>query len=513
MTEPTRADTPILRMVDITKTFPGVRALDRVTLEVLPQEVHGLVGENGAGKTTLMKILTGVHQADAGHIEFKGQPVQIPNPRAAQLLGIAIIHQELAVLPEMSVAENIFLGREPAGPLGVVRWDELYRQTQALLDRLGIDLPPRTRVGELTIAQQQMVEIAKALSLEADLLVMDEPTSALTERETEILFRLIATLKAQGVSIIYISHRLEEIFQICDRVTVMRDGQHIDTRPIDQLTPQEVVRLMVGRRITDIYPPPGKGRGPLKLEVRDLHRPPRLKGVSLKLYSGEILGLAGLVGSGRTDLARAIFGVDPVAGGEIRIDGQPVSIHAPQDAMELGMGLLPEDRKGQGLFLQMTVRQNTVIARLRELSRWGFIDFRRAAAETRRFVEELDIRTPSLEQLVHNLSGGNQQKVIIARWLGRAPSILILDEPTRGIDVGAKAEIHTLMRRLADDGMAILMISSELPEVLGVSDRILVMREGRLVAEFSREEATQDAIMAYATGAAQAAPRPEEVAP
>ena len=507
----TDTGTPILRMVGITKTFPGVRALDNVTLEVLPQEVHGLVGENGAGKTTLMKILTGVYQADAGHIEFKGRPVQIPNPRAAQLLGIAIIHQELAVLPEMSVAENIFLGREPAGPLGTVRWDELYRQTQALLDRLGIDLPPRTRVGNLTIAQQQMVEIAKALSLEADLLVMDEPTSALTERETEILFRLIETLKAHGVSIIYISHRLEEIFQICDRVTVMRDGQHIDTRPIDQLTPQEVVRLMVGRRIKDIYPPPGKGRGPLKLEVRGLHRPPRLRHVSLKLYSGEILGLAGLVGSGRTDLARAIFGVDPVEDGEIWIDGQLATIRSPDDAMAQGMGLVPEDRKGQGLFLQMTVRQNTVIARLKELSRWGFIDFRRAEAETRRFVEELDIRTPSLEQLVHNLSGGNQQKVIIARWLGRAPSILILDEPTRGIDVGAKAEIHILMRQLADDGMAILMISSELPEVLGVSDRILVMREGRMVAEFSREEATQDRIMAYATGAAQ--PIQEEVAP
>lgn len=491
---------PILHMKGITKTFPGVRALDDVSIKVLPGEVHGIVGENGAGKTTLMKILTGVYQADAGQIEFKGHPVHIPNPRAAQLLGISIIHQELAVLPEMSVAENIFLGREPVGALNAIRWTELYRQTEALLRRLGIELSPRLQVGQLTIAQQQMVEIAKALSLNADLLVMDEPTSALTERETEILFKLIAQLKSQNVTIIYISHRMEEIFRICDQVTVMRDGQHVATKPIGELTPEEVVRLMVGRRITDIYPPPGKGRGALKLEARDFHRPPRIKNINLRLYTGEILGLAGLVGSGRTDLARAIFGVDPVERGELWIDGKPVQIRSPQDAMNLGIGLVPEDRKSQGLFSAMTVRQNVVIARLKELARLGFVDYRKARDETQRFVEELDIRTPTIEQLVHNLSGGNQQKVIIARWLGRSPSILILDEPTRGIDVGAKAEIHALMRRLADNGMAIMMISSDLPEVLGVSDRILVMREGEIVAEFDRDKATQDQIMWYATG-------------
>lgn len=498
---------PILRMVDITKTFPGVRALDRVTFEVYPGEVHGLVGENGAGKSTLMKILTGALQPDEGVIELRGQPVKVPNPRAAQLLGIAIIHQELAVLPELSVAENIFLGREPTGRLGLIDWPRLYRQTEALLDRLGIELDPRTRVGDLTIAQQQMVEIAKALSLDADLLAMDEPTSALTERETEILFRLIHSLRDQGVTIIYISHRMEEIFQICDRVTVLRDGQHIATRPIHELTPEEVVRLMVGRPITEMYPPPGEEFGPVRLEVRDLYRPPRLNGASLTLRSGEILGLAGLVGSGRTDLARAIFGVDPVERGEIRVNGRPVTLASPAEAMELGMGFVPEDRKTQGLFLNMTVRQNTVIARLKELSRFlGFIDFRRAREEARRFVEELNIRTPSLEQLVRNLSGGNQQKVIIARWMARAPAILILDEPTRGIDVGAKAEIHNLMRHLANQGVAILMISSELPEVLGVSDRILVMREGRIVAEFSRDEASQDKVMLYATGSMERLP-------
>ncbi|RME60306.1 MAG: sugar ABC transporter ATP-binding protein [Caldilineae bacterium] len=492
---------PILRLVEITKTFPGVRALDRVTFDVVPGEIHGLVGENGAGKSTLMKILTGAYTADSGRIELRGQQVSIPNPRAAQLLGIAIIHQELAVLPELSVAENVFLGREPTGRLGLIDWPRLYRQTEALLERLGIELDARTRVGDLTIAEQQMVEIAKALSLNADILVMDEPTSALTERETDILFRLIQGLRDQGVTIIYISHRMEEIFQICDRVTVMRDGQHIDTRSIQELTPEEVVRLMVGRAITDMYPPPGESFGPVRLEVRDLHRPPRLQGVSLTLRSGEILGLAGLVGSGRTDLVRAIFGADPVERGEIWVDGQPALVGSPAEAMALGMGFVPEDRKTQGLFLNRNVRQNTIIARLRELSRWGgFINFRQANAEAQRYVEELDIRTPSLEQLVRNLSGGNQQKVIIARWMARAPKILILDEPTRGIDVGAKAEIHGLMRRLANEGVAILMISSELPEVLGVSDRVLVMREGKIVAEFNREEATQDKVMLYATG-------------
>ncbi len=500
--------TPLLRMVEITKTFPGVRALDRVTFQVDPGEVHGLVGENGAGKSTLMKILTGALQPDSGTIELRGRPVRIPDPGTAQRLGIAIIHQELTVLPELSVAENVFLGREPTGPLGLVDRSRLYRQTQELLERLDIPLDPRTRVGELTIAQQQMVEIAKALSLNANLLAMDEPTSALTERETEILFRLIQGLRHQGVTVIYISHRLEEIFQICDRITVLRDGQHIATRPVQELTPQEVVRLMVGRAITEMYPPPGQTPGPVRLEVRNLHRPPRLHGASLTLRGGEILGLAGLVGSGRTDLARAIFGVDPVEEGEIRVHGRPVILRSPADAMALGMGFVPEDRKTQGLFLQMTVRQNTVVARLQELSSrlLGLIDFPRARAEAQRLVEELDIRTPSLEQAVRNLSGGNQQKVIIARWMARAPSILILDEPTRGIDVGAKAEIHALMRRLADQGVAILMISSELPEVLGVSDRVLVMREGRIVAEFHRQEATQDQVMLYATGSLERLP-------
>ncbi|GIV76917.1 sugar ABC transporter ATP-binding protein [Litorilinea aerophila] len=501
MSDSTQPSRPLLRMVEITKTFPGVRALDRVTFEVYPGEVHGLVGENGAGKSTLMKILSGALQPDSGTIELQGRPVSVPTPRAAQLLGIGLIHQELAVLPELSVAENVFLGREPTGRLGLIDWPRLYRQTRELLERMGVDLDPRTRVGDLPIAQQQMVEIAKALSLDAEILVMDEPTSALTERETEILFRLIQGLRSQGVTIIYISHRMEEIFAICDRVTVLRDGQHIASRAIQELTPEEIVRLMVGRSITEMYPPPGQGSGPVRLEVREVRRAPRLRGVTLTLRSGEIVGLAGLVGSGRSDLARAIFGADPIDGGEIRVNGTAVALRGPAEAMALGMGFIPEDRKTQGLFLNMDVRQNTVIARLKELSRLlGFIDFRRARAEAQHFVEELNIRTPNLEQQVRNLSGGNQQKVIIARWMARRPAILILDEPTRGIDVGAKAEIHNLMRRLADQGMAILMISSELPEVLGVSDRILVMREGRIVAEFSREEATQDRVMLYATG-------------
>lgn len=493
----------ILHMQEISKAFPGVQALDRVDLSVARGTVHALVGENGAGKSTLMKVLTGVYHADSGQITFRGQPVAIPSPRAAQALGIAIIHQELALLPAMTVGENIFLGREPTSRFGTVDRTTLYAQTQELLERLGIDLDPYTLTGNLSVAQQQMVEIAKALSLNADLLVMDEPTSTLTERETSVLFDLIGELKQQDVTIIYISHRMEEIFAITDAVTVMRDGQHIATRDTETLTMEDIVQLMVGRPLHDSYPPSSSGRQQVVLEVRNLHQGSRLRNINIQLYAGEILGLSGLVGSGRTDLARAIFGIDAVDGGEIILEGQPVHIRSPHDAITLGLGFVPEDRKQQALFLQMSVARNVTIARLDELAPAGFISFRRSRREVDEFIEELDIRTPSTGQLVRNLSGGNQQKVVIARWLARQPKVLILDEPTRGIDVGAKAEVHSLMRELAEQGIAILMISSDLPEILGISDRILVMREGMIVAEFDRSQATQSDIMGYATGAQQ----------
>jgi len=496
-------DTPLLSMEHISKQFPGVQALDDVTFEVVSGEVHALVGENGAGKSTLMKILTGVLPRDSGVMRWLGVPVEIDNPGRALGLGISMIHQELAVIPTLDVGQNIFLGREPTrSKLGVIDWDVLYRAARRELARVGLDVDPRTPVQELSIAQRQMVEIAKALSFESRLIVMDEPTSSLTEREVETLFALIRNLKAQGVSVIFISHRLEEVFQVSDRVTVLRDGRHIGTAPLGELSVPDVVWMMVGREVTQVSAgaPPANGR--VVLEVRDLSRGRALRDVSLQLRQGEILGMFGLVGSGRTDLARALFGADPIDQGEIWIEGRKVTINSPRDAIAHGLGFVPEDRKAQGLFLNMAVGQNVTISALGELERLGFIDFGRMRRLAQEYVERLDIRTPGLGQQVRNLSGGNQQKTVIARWLTLHPRVLILDEPTRGIDVGAKAEIHELMRALARDGVAVLMISSELPEILAVSDRIVVMREGRLVGELSRTEATQNQIMFHATGGA-----------
>ncbi len=495
------SEQPLLRMEHISKAFPGVQALDDVTLEVTAGEIHALVGENGAGKTTLMKILTGALLPDQGTILLRGRPVRITTPADAQALGISIIHQELALISALNVGQNIFLGREPHGRLpGTVDWPRLYRDAAHQLAQLGLHLDPTTPLTALSIAEQQMVEIAKALSLQADLLVMDEPTSALSEREAETLFEVMRALRGQGVSIIFITHRLEEVFEVADRVTVLRDGRKVATRPISELTPDEVVRMMVGRQLGEMYPKAEAPIGEVVLRVEGLCRDPVLRDIHFELRRGEILGVAGLVGAGRTELARALFGVDPIDRGRIWIDGRPVTIDSPRAAIELGMGFVPEDRKAQGLFLDMALRVNITISQLDRLARFGFLDFGRMNQVARAYVERLDIRTSGLMQRVRNLSGGNQQKVIIARWLTLAPKILILDEPTRGIDVGAKAEIHALMAQLAREGVGILMISSELPEIMGVSDRILVMHEGRITAEFSRAEATQDAIMRAATG-------------
>jgi ribose transport system ATP-binding protein len=496
-------DGTFLRMEGITKTFPGVQALKDVTFEAARGEIHALVGENGAGKSTLMKVLTGALEQDAGNILLRGEIVDIRTPGDAQQLGLSMIHQELALIPYLTVGQNIYLGREPLrGPGRLVNWGQLYADARQLLHRLNVDVDARAEVQGLSIAQQQMVEVAKALSYNADLIAMDEPTSALTERETDILFSVMRGLRADGVCLIFISHRLEEVFEIADRITVLRDGQLIGTAPAAELTEDQVVRMMVGRELGEMYPPSGAARPTIVLEAQGLEDGRELHGIDLRLHHGEILGIAGLVGAGRTALAETLFGVRPATAGTILLEGQPVRLSSPADAISHGMGLVPEDRKQQGLFLAMAVRENTVISTLDQLTRFGLINFGAADRLAGTLVEQLDIRTPSLSQRVANLSGGNQQKVIIARWLSLKPRVLILDEPTRGIDVGAKAEIHALMGDLAQQGVGVLMISSELPEVLGVSDRILVMHEGRVTGEFTREQANQDDIMRAATGTA-----------
>ena len=507
---------PLLRVAAITKSFPGVLALQDVSLEVYPGEVLGLVGENGAGKSTLMKILSGVYQPDGGEITFAGKPVTLHSPRQAQDLGIAIIYQEFNLMPNLSVEENVFVGREPNSG-GVVRWGSLRRQTRLLLDQLGVSLDPGAIVRDLSVAEQQMVEIAKALSLNARLIIMDEPTSALTDTEVAALFAIIKGLQARGLAVIYISHRMEEIFTICDRVTVLRDGEIAGNLAIADATPDRIVRLMVGRPLGDLFRPEEAERrlemlaerapAPV-LEVRHLGRTGTvqdasaivLEDVSFDVRPGEIVGLAGLVGSGRTEIARAIFGADDFDRGEILVDGTPVRIHSPRQAIQLGIGLVPEDRKLQALVLGLAIRENIALSMLDRLSRFGIVRFAAERALAQRMVEALRVRTPSIEQKVLNLSGGNQQKVVIAKWLALRPKILIMDEPTRGIDIGAKAEVHGLMHQLAADGVAILMISSELPEIVGMSDRVLVMRQGRIAGELPRHDATQEAIMALATG-------------
>jgi ABC-type sugar transport system ATPase subunit len=500
---------PLLQMIGIDKHFPGVHALDSVGLAVYPGECLGLVGENGAGKSTLMKILSGVYPADAGTILIDGQEVHPHNPHHAQTLGVSIIYQEFNLFPNLSVEENIFIGREP-NSAGFVQRRSLRESARQLLGQLGVDLDPGALVRNLSVAQQQMVEIAKALSFNARIVIMDEPTSALTEIEVQALFRIIRELKDRGLGVIFITHRLEEVFAVCDRITVLRDGRNAGDLDTRHATTGLVVQLMVGRPVEELAHHDGPESGPIVLSVRGLSRRGTAKDASkvvlsdvdLDLRAGEILGLSGLVGSGRTELARAIFGADPFDSGQIVIDDTPVSIRTPQDAIEHGIVLVPEDRKLQALILLLNVRENISLPSLSRLSRLGFVRRNDERALASRYIDALRIRTPSQTQRVLNLSGGNQQKVVLAKWLAREPRILIVDEPTRGIDVGAKAEVHELLRRLADSGVAILMISSELPEILRMSDRIAVMREGRIAGELTRAEATQERIMELSTGIA-----------
>ena len=492
----------LVSMEGIDKRFPGVHALDGAAFELLPGEVHALLGENGAGKSTLMKILCGVYQPDGGTIRVKGREVHIPNPRAAQELGISIIHQELNLMPHLTVAQNIFIGREARGRIPFFLDDgKLNDRARELFERLHLDLDPRARVGSLTVARQQMVEIAKAISFDSDVLVMDEPTAALTDTEIEELFRVVRKLREHGVGIVHISHRLEEMKQIADRVTVMRDGRYIATLPIAEAPISTIINLMVGRTIYEEAPSvPTSQEQDVVLEVRGLRRGRMVRDVAFTLHRGEILGVAGLVGAGRTEVARAIFGADPLEAGEVFVHGRKVEIRSPADAVRAGIGYLSEDRKRFGLAITMDVETNIVIASIRRfLVFLGQVNTRATRATAQQFVERLNIKTPSIRQRVRNLSGGNQQKVIIGKWLAADTDILIFDEPTRGIDVGAKSEIYHLLNELAAQGKAIVMISSELPEVLRMSHRIIVMCEGRVTGELNGRDATQEAIMTYAT--------------
>ncbi|GAC1367235.1 MAG: sugar ABC transporter ATP-binding protein [Ktedonobacteraceae bacterium] len=500
MAENTRTENPILSVQHISKGFPGVQALRDVHLEVRRGEIHVLVGENGAGKSTLMKILAGIYQPDSGTIEIDGQPTVIHGTQQARELGISIIHQELSLSPNLTVAENIYMGREPHGPLGWIDFRTMRRNAQRDLDQVGAAFSPSTIVGVLSIAQQQLIEIARALSENARILIMDEPTAALSEREAQKLFDIMHNLRDRGIAIIYISHRMAEVYNVADRVTVLRDGQYVETLERSEVTSARLIRLMVGRSLDDLYVHDEIKAGEVVLDVRDLTDGHGIGPASLQIRSGEVVGLAGLIGAGRTELARLIFGADAHKSGDIFVAGKRVSIHRPIDAIRAGIGLVPENRKEQGLFLQLAVDENITMNMLPEFSVAGLINQRKKRSTARKYAEDLNIRISSLEQKVMNLSGGNQQKVVLAKWLTLHPRVLLLDEPTRGVDVGAKAEIYRIIASLAHTGVAILVISSELPEILGISDRILVMREGRLVANLPGRTTTQEEIMTNATG-------------
>ncbi len=491
----------LLRIESVSKSYPGVKALQDVSLEVEAGTVHAVMGENGAGKSTLMQIIAGAQRpdADGGKLVFEGETLQLSGTRDANHKGIAIVFQELNLAPNMSIAENILLGMEPRVAGTFVDRRAMRGKTMAVLDRLGIRLDPDTIVRSLTIAQQQMVEIAKSLVHDPRLLILDEPTSSLSEAETLILFRVIADLKKAGVTMLYISHRMREVFAICDDVTILRDGRHVRTMALRDTNQDELVRLMVGRDLANVERvAPSPGERPVILSVRGLTREPQYRDVSFDLRRGEIVGMAGLVGAGRSEMALGVFGAPVPDQGEITLDGQPVRIDRPSSAMRHGIGLVPEDRKQQGLALGLGVGTNLSLAALTRMSKAGMIDFGAERTLVGRYISRFRIKTPTVEQLVGLLSGGNQQKVVLAKWLATQPKVLIVDEPTRGVDVGTKAEIYALMRELAAEGLAILIISSDLPEVLTISDRILVMREGHLVGEISHAEATEEKIMAFA---------------
>jgi rhamnose transport system ATP-binding protein len=491
---------PIISLVGISKSFAGVHALRDVSFDLRPGEVHGLVGENGAGKSTLIKILAGVHQPDAGQLLVNGTVRSFGTPADAQAEGIAVIYQEPTLFPDLSVAENVMMRRQPVDALHRIRWPALYAEVQQILDGLGVAIEARRRVRGMSIADQQMIEVAKALSMQARVLIMDEPTAALTPREVRALFTIIERLRASGAAVIFVSHRLEEIFAIADRVTVLRDGQYVATLPCQETSPDQLVQLMVGRPLSVLFEREHTEAGAICLQVQGLRRAGIFEGIDLEVRHGEIVGLAGLVGARRTEVARAIFGIDRADGGRVLLDGRQIHIHSPRDALRLGLAYVPEDRAAHGLLLPMTIQHNITLSILRQLSAAGWTRDKAERRVAQDYATRLRIRMAGVTQRARELSGGNQQKVVLAKWLVTRPKLLILDEPTRGIDVGAKAEVHRLMGELAAQGLAILMISSELPEVLAMSDRIVVMREGRIAGRFTHAEADQVRVMAAATG-------------
>jgi len=489
----------LLEMSGIGKTFPGVKALEGVNLTVREGQIHALLGENGAGKSTLIKILSGAYSRDEGEIRFEGEPVEIKAPSDAERLGISTIYQEFNLTPNMTIAENIFLGHLPTRA-GVVDWATVRERSRELLDSLDVHLPVDTLTGTLPVAQQQMVEIAKALNRNTRVLVMDEPSAVLGERDIENLFSVVRRLQASGIGIVYISHRMKEIFELADEVTVLKDGRYVGTRQVADVAMDELVRMMIGRDLEDVYPVRRTEPGAVVLKVSHLAQEHLARDVSFELRAGEIIGFAGITGSGRTEVARVVFGADRATAGEMELFGKPYRPRSPRDAIDHGVALVTEDRKRQGLLLKLQVYVNTTISGLDRLSRFGLLRLKDEQKLVNRWITNLRIKTPSPEFMVVNMSGGNQQKVVLARWLSLGIKVFIMDEPTRGIDVGSKAEIYQIMADLAEQGVAIIMISSELPEVLGMSDRVLVMREGRMVKELARHEATEEVVMQHAVG-------------
>jgi rhamnose transport system ATP-binding protein len=491
----------VLELYNISKRFSGVEVLHDVSFTLKTGEVHALLGENGAGKSTLVKVITGLHQPDGGQIFLNGQLTQFSDPRASRQAGIAAIYQELSLFPDLDVAENVFVGRQPTMRSGRIDWKKLYREAGKLLDSLGVHLDLKQKARSLSIAQQQMVEIARAFSINARILIMDEPTSSLTLNEVAELFRLVRRLREDGTAIIFISHRLEELFELADRVTVLRDGSYVDTRLLNDVSRDDLIRLMVGRTITNLFPKQDVEPGEVALKVESLSHPGLFENISFELRRGEILGMAGLVGAGRTDVARAIFGVEPPTCGRIEVEGREVRVTSPQQAIGLGLAYVPEDRQLHGLIPPMNLIANISLPMLGHYANYGWLRDkveRRTAFEA---AKQMEVRANNIWQKARELSGGNQQKIVLAKWLDTNPRILILDEPTRGIDVGTKAAVHALMSKLAAEGIAILMISSELPEVLGMSDRVIVMHEGHITGHFTRLEATQEKIISAATQA------------
>ncbi|MCJ7788806.1 MAG: sugar ABC transporter ATP-binding protein [Candidatus Atribacteria bacterium] len=487
-------------MKNITKIFPGVVALNKVNFNLLPGEVHVLVGENGAGKSTLIKCIAGAYQPDEGEIYFKGKKILITSPKKAQELGIATIYQEFNLIPELTLGQNIFLGREPKKLNNLlIDWKNLYKKAKELIESLGIELDPRLLVSEASISQQQMIEIAKALSMDAKIILFDEPTSALAAKDIEILFKIIKKLREKKIGIIYISHRLEEIKEIGDRVTTFRDGEYIDTFDANKLAMDKLIYSMIGREIKDQFPRTYNKPNEELLRVEKLTRKGLFKNISFNVRSGEIVGFAGLIGSGRTEVMNAIFGSDKIDSGRVFIEGREIK-PTPRKCVSLSMGFIPEDRKDNGICLKLSVKENIIHAAMSNLFKNGIINVKKEEEYANQYIEKLRIKTPSLYKQVRYLSGGNQQKVVLAKWLLTKAKIFIFDEPTRGIDVGAKSEFHKLMDVLVAEGAALIMISSEMPEILGMSDRVYVMNEGRITTELSREEASQEKILSYAMG-------------